>query len=173
MKHVTILKTSLGAVTAAHTIRDSTWKLCIIWLFPIPMWPEWLKAGGTGILWSLGSPEAAHHSERPIKFLLPVTVSKERPVFPLPCPQKDLRVLAGSVVSISQRELLLPISETAHRSMKGGTSASKESMTSRWWFCFDIAYPLPRLQIKQWNLICIPQRAGERLGIQELSQAHA
>lgn len=76
MKHVTVLKTSLGAVTAAHTIRDSTWKLCIIWLFPIPMWPEWLKAGGTGILWSLGSPEAAHHSERPIKFLLPVTVSK-------------------------------------------------------------------------------------------------
>jgi len=40
VKRVTVFKTSLGAVTAAHTTGESRWKLCVTWLLPIAVWLE-------------------------------------------------------------------------------------------------------------------------------------
>lgn len=87
---------------------------------------ERLRAGATGGLWWPGSPGPALHSERPIRCLPPATVSEERAVFPTPWPQEHLHVLAGSILSISRRQMSLPISETPHRSRKGVTSAASE-----------------------------------------------
>ena len=126
MKHVTVFKTSLRAVTAAHTIGSSRWKLCMTRLLLIPAWPEsgwWQVAqgcfGGRGL-------QGQHPLRKARQFSS--ACDRERGEGSFPCvlaPRAPACFSRFNLLNIVKADVA-PISETPHRSRKGVTSAASE-----------------------------------------------